>query len=212
MFKISKKVVTLVSIALTIVLVFLMVWLNIRDTGSTVKVFMLEGLITDSSSATGITPKLARGYLDSTQDVGAIVVRINSPGGSVTASQEILDQLDRFKDKTGIPIIVSLGESATSGGYYIALGGDRIIANPGTLTGSIGVISQFICLEGLLEKLGLEREIVKSGKYKDIGVLPLTEDQLSIMQKLSDTVYNQFVTEVATRRNFSYKLIVNGIT
>jgi len=92
------------------------------------------------------------------------------------------------------------------------LGGDRIVANPGTLTGSIGVISEFIYIEGLLEKIGLERGIVKSGKYKDLGVCPLTEEQLSIMQKLSDTIYNQFVTEVANRRNLDLDYVISLAT
>ena len=93
-----------------------------------------------------------------------------------------------------------MGDVAASGGYYISAYADKIVANPSTLTGSIGVISQFIYIEGLLEKLGLELETIKTGKHKDMGIWPLTEEQRQIMQDITDELYEQFVAAVAEGR------------
>jgi len=94
-----------------------------------------------------------------------------------------------------------MGDIAASGGYYISAYADKIVANPSTLTGSIGVISQFIYIEGLLEKLGLELETIKTGKHKDMGIWPLTGEQRRIMQDITDDLYEQFVAAVAEGRN-----------
>ncbi len=93
-----------------------------------------------------------------------------------------------------------MGDVAASGGYYISAYADRLVANPSTLTGSIGVISHFIYIEGLLEKLGLELETIKTGKHKDMGIWPLTEEQRQIMQDITDDLYEQFVAAVAEGR------------
>ena len=100
-------------------------------------------------------------------NVKAIVLRINSPGGAVVPSQEIYDKVMRLKKSK--KVVVSMGSVAASGGYYIACAADRIIANPGTITGSIGVIAQFSQIEDLLEKIGLKATVVKTGRYKDVG-------------------------------------------
>ena len=173
-----------------------------------VAVIRLNGIIAGSGQqgllmSGGISPKLVRGYLkkaESDSGVKAVVLRINSPGGSAAASQEIASDIHRFKNETGKPIVVSMGDIAASGGYYISAYADKIVANPSTLTGSIGVISQFIYVEGLLEKLGLELETVKSGRHKDMGIWPLTDEQRKIMQDISDDLYEQFVTAVAQGR------------
>jgi len=96
--------------------------------------------------------------------------------------------------------VISMGDVAASGGYYISVYADRIVASPGTLTGSIGVISQFIYIEGLLEKLGLELETIKAGEHKDMGIRPLTEEERQIMQDITDDLYEQFVAAVAEGR------------
>lgn len=159
-----------------------------------------QGLLTTG----GISPDLVRGYLKKAESDGgvkAVVLRIDSPGGSAAASQEIASEIRRFKDDTGKPVVVSMGDVAASGGYYISVYADKIVANPGTLTGSIGVISQFIYIEGLLEKLGLEMEIIKTGEHKDMGIRPLTDEERQIMQDITDDLYEQFVVAVAEGRS-----------
>ena len=128
------------------------------------------------------------------QAVKAIVLRINSPGGSVAPVQEIYSELKKL-DK---PIVASMSSTAASGGYYIAAIADEILANPGTLTGSIGVIMQFTKLKGLYEKIGLEQQVVKSGKFKDTGspLRDLTDEERELLQATLDNVHNQFIDAV----------------
>ena len=176
-----------------------------------VAVIPLSGTIAGASqqgllTAGGISPDLVRGYLkraESDGGVKAVVLRIDSPGGSAAASQEIASAVRRFKEDTGKPVVVSMGDVAASGGYYISVYADKIVANPGTLTGSIGVISQFIYIEGLLEKLGLEMETIKAGEHKDMGIRPLTDEERQIMQDITQDLYQQFVVAVADGRRLS---------
>jgi len=173
-----------------------------------VAVIRLSGPIADSSqqgllTAGGINPKLVRNYLrkaESDGGVKAVVLRIDSPGGSAAASQEIAWEIRRFRENTGKPVVISMGDVAASGGYYISAYADKIVANPGSLTGSVGVITHFVYIEGLLDKLGLELETVKSGEHKDMGIRPLTEEQRQIMQDITDSLYEQFVAAVAEGR------------
>jgi protease-4 len=161
-----------------------------------------QGLLTSG----GITPRLVRNYLREAEADGfvkAVVLRIESPGGSAAAAQEIAAEIRRFREDTGKPVVVSMGDVAASGGYYISVYADRIVANPATLTGSIGVISQLIYIEGLLEKLGLEMETIKAGEHKDMGTRPLTDEERQIMQAITDDLYEQFVSAVAEGRNLS---------
>jgi len=158
-----------------------------------------QGLLTTG----GISPKLVRDYLKKAEGDGgvkAVVLRVDSPGGSAAASQEIASEIRRFKEDTGKPVVVSMGDIAASGGYYISVYADRIVANPGTLTGSIGVISHFIYIEGLLEKLGLEMETIKAGEHKDMGIRPLTDRERQIIQDITYDLYEQFVVAVAHGR------------
>lgn len=132
--------------------------------------------------------------------VKAIVLRVNSPGGGVSPSQEIHDEV---KAAAAVkPVVVSMGSVAASGGYYIAAPAQRILANPGTITGSIGVIMQFTNVEELLGKVGLKSQVVKSGKHKDIGspVRPMSSADRQILQSLIDDVYTQFIQAVAEAR------------
>jgi len=173
-----------------------------------VAVIRLSGVIADSSqqgllTSGGISPKLVREYLimaERDSGVKAVVLRIDSPGGSAAASQEIASSIRHFKEDTGKPVVISMGDIAASGGYYISAYADTIVANPGTLIGSIGVISQFIYIQGLLDKLGLELETIKTGKHKGMGIWPLTEEQRQIMQDITDELYEQFVAAVAEGR------------
>ncbi len=140
--------------------------------------------------------------LSENDDVKAIVLRINSPGGTVAAVQEIQTEILRCKSK-GKKIIVSMGDVAASGGYYLASGGDRVFADSGTITGSIGVILEFGNVEGLMQKLGVKLEVIKSGAHKDIGspARALTAEERQLLQASIDDAYGQFVDAVSQGRH-----------
>ena len=143
--------------------------------------------------------------LDRYQDdssVKALVLRVDSPGGGVAASQEIYEKLLKFKE-SGKTVVVSMGAIAASGGYYIACAGDTIIANPGTLTGSIGVIFSFPTFEKLMNTIGIELEVFKAGKLKDVGNYSreVTPEERKMLQAAIDDTYDQFVTVVSDARN-----------
>ncbi len=132
--------------------------------------------------------------------VKAIVLRVDSPGGTVGASQEIFEEVKRTNREK--PVVASLGSVAASGGYYAALGAEKIISNPGTITGSVGVIIKFVNLEDLFAKIGYRSQVIKSGKLKDIGSpsRPLTEEERALLQSLIDNVHEQFIHAVAESR------------
>jgi protease-4 len=133
--------------------------------------------------------------------VKAIVLRVDSPGGAVVPSQEIYEEIKRtIKVK---PVVVSMGAIAASGGYYISCPATKIIANPGTITGSIGVLIEIPNIKGLLDKIGVKAEVIKSGKYKDITSPlkpPLQSDEKEVLQRLIDDVHEQFVNAVSEGR------------
>ena len=133
--------------------------------------------------------------------VKAVVLRINSPGGVVAPTQELHDAVMRLR-QAGKPVVASLGSVAASGGYYVAVACDQIYANPGTLTGSIGVIMQLANFEQLLKKVGVDYVVVKAGQFKDIGNLAraMTPDERRVMQALLDDVHGQFISAVAAGR------------
>lgn len=169
---------------------------------SLVGVVEVEGVIVDSKK---IIEQLDAFHENSS--VKAIVLRVDSPGGGVGPSQEIHDEVKRIDiDK---PVVVSMGSVAASGGYYIAAPARVIFANPGTITGSIGVIMEFANFQELLDKIGLHSEVVKSGKHKDIGspVRPMTEEDRALLQSLIDDVHNQFVDSIAAGRQLDVKKV-----
>jgi len=133
-------------------------------------------------------------------NIKSIVLRIESPGGAVGAAQEIYQEVMRTNQVK--PVIASMGSMGASGGYYAALGAENIIANPGTMTGSIGVIVKFPNLEGLFKKIGYKSEVIKSGPLKDVGAgdRPMSEEERKLMQDLIDNVYGQFVRDIASAR------------
>jgi len=137
-------------------------------------------------------------------DLKGILVRIDSPGGGVAASQEIYEELRRIRDK-GMPIVVSMGSVAASGGYYIACAADSIVANPGTTTGSIGVIAEFPVVADLITRWGIQFEVVKSGPFKDSGspYRKVRPDEREWIQDWVDDTFDQFVNVVATERDLS---------
>ena len=175
-----------------------------------VAVISLSGTITagGSSFLVGqvITADLVREQLDRAEKdtaVKAIVLRVESPGGLVAPCQEILEELEKVQQTK--PIVVSMGSMAASGGYYISCEANKIVALPGTLTGSIGVISQIPNVKGLYEKLGIEMQTFKGGKYKDMysGFRELTPEEKEIMQQMTDEYYEQFIEVVAEGRGLS---------
>lgn len=131
----------------------------------------------------------------------ALLLRIDSPGGTVGDSQEIYSALKHLQDT--VKIVASFGNISASGGVYIGMGAPHIVTNPGTITGSIGVILRGNNLERLLDKLGVSFKVVKSGPYKDILAFDreLTQSEQTILQELIDISYGQFVSTVATARN-----------
>ncbi|MBU1403848.1 MAG: signal peptide peptidase SppA [Proteobacteria bacterium] len=133
--------------------------------------------------------------------IKGIVLRIDSPGGAVGASQEIYDEVRRTSKVK--PVVASMGSVAASGGLYVSLGAGKIVANPGTLTGSMGVILKFANLEGLFDKIGYKNEVVKSGRLKDIGSpsRPMTEEERQMLQGMIDNVQEQFVLAVSESRS-----------
>ncbi len=140
--------------------------------------------------------------------IPALVVRIDSPGGTVGDSQEIYQALKRLQEK-GTKILASFGNISASGGIYIAMGAEKILSNPGTITGSIGVIIRGNNLERLLEKVGVSFKVIKSGPYKDILAFDreLTEAERTILQELIDNTYSQFVQTVAAARNLTVNTV-----
>ena len=134
--------------------------------------------------------------------IKAIVIRIDSPGGGVVASQEIYNAIKSARHE-GKKVVASMGTVAASGGYYVAAAADRIVANPGTLTGSIGVKMEFASIEKLLEKIGVKGMVVKAGEYKDVGspFRDMTEPEKKILQDVIDDVHSQFIKAVAEGRN-----------
>ncbi|MEE8109473.1 MAG: signal peptide peptidase SppA [bacterium] len=134
--------------------------------------------------------------------VRSLVVLVNSPGGGVAASQEIYHALLRFRERDKA-VVTSMEGVAASGGYYVALASNKIFANAGTITGSIGVILQVGNVEGLLKKVGLKFEVIKSGKHKDIGspLRPMTPEDRAVVRQLIEDAYNQFVRAVSEGRD-----------
>ena len=143
--------------------------------------------------------------------VKALIIRINSPGGTPSSVQEICYQLEKFKEKDkNRKIVISVKEMAASGGYYIAAYGDKIVANPASILGSIGVIMTMPNFTGLFEKLGIRYNVVKSGKYKDIGNIArdMEEEEKELLQSSVDDIYLQFVEAVSAGRNLSKEKVV----
>lgn len=136
------------------------------------------------------------------ETIKAVVLRINSPGGSIGAVQEIYEEVNRLKEK-GKKVVVSMGDVGASGAYYIACAADKIVANAGTVTGSIGVLMSLGNMEELFRKIGIKVEVIKRGKHKDIGSLSreMTQEERKLLQGLIDDAYDQFLQAVIEGRN-----------
>ncbi len=158
----------------------------------------VEGVILDAQQTVDEIKKFG-----DASSVKAIVLRIDSPGGGVVPSQEIHDAVRRVRTKNNKAVIASMGSVAASGGYYIAAATDRILANPGTLTGSIGVIMETANLEGLLKKIGVESVVIKAGQHKDLGspFRQMSDEERRLLQAVMDDVHQQFIEAVAEGRS-----------
>ena len=163
-----------------------------------VALIRIEGVILDAQATISELKHYSENPL-----VKAIVLRIDSPGGGVVPSQEIHDAVKRVKNKSNKAVIASMGTVAASGGYYIAAATDRIIANPGTLTGSIGVIMEMANFEGLMKKVGVEGVVIKSGRFKDVGspLRKMSDEERKLLQSVMDDVHHQFIQAVADGRS-----------
>lgn len=141
--------------------------------------------------------------------IRGVVIYLNTPGGAVVPCQEIVDEIDRLQDE-GKTIVASLGTIAASGGYYIASTTDRIVANPGTITGSIGVIMQLPSVEELTKKIGIKMRVIKSKKYKDIAspFRKMEKDERELLQDVVSDVYDQFVDEVVKSRGIERDSVI----
>ncbi len=171
--------------------------------GDKIAIVEVRGVISQSS---GVIEHLQQYAED--EGIKAIILRIDSPGGGVGPAQEIYREVIKIKAKK--KVITSMGSVAASGGYYIASASDRIVANPGTITGSIGVIMQFSNLEDLLKKIGIKGVVLKSGEHKDIGspFREMTPEEKSIMQEVLDNVHQQFIQAVADGRKLDRAKVV----
>jgi len=162
----------------------------------------IEGVITESES---VLSQLAEFKKD--DGIKAIVLRVNSPGGGVGPSQEIYREIRKTIEKK--KVVASMGGVAASGGYYVSSAANKIVANPGTLTGSIGVLIEFVRLQELMEKIGVDMEVLKSGEFKDIGSphRKLTERDKEMIQKIVSDIQSQFVEAVAKGRDLSVERV-----
>ncbi len=179
---------------------------KLRETGDAVYVIDIYGPIRSAraGSRRAASPeRIVKRLRDATlrDDVKAIVLRIDSPGGTVAATQEIFDEVMNAR-KAGKIVVASMGDIAASGGYYIAAGADKIVANPGTLTGSVGVIFELMQAQELFKKIGVKIETVKSGKYKDTGSLTreITPEERALLQGIINDAYDQFVSAIVRGR------------
>lgn len=172
-------------------------------TRNKVGIIELKGLIISSEETIADLTKFREDV-----NIKAIVVRIDSPGGTVGSSQEIYDEI-KATDKVK-PVVASMASVAASGGYYVALGARQIMANPGTLTGSIGVILKFANMEEIFDKIGYKSEVIKSGKLKDIGSASrdMTQEERDLLQSLIDNVHSQFITAVSHGRRLPMEDVV----
>jgi protease-4 len=190
--------------------------MSFRDFGKGIEIVRIEGPIemSDGSKTFGIpqgTESIIKqlSNIENNSDIKGVVLRINSPGGTVAATQEIYEKIWKLRKKN-IIIVASMGDVAASGGYYVASACNYIMANYGTITGSIGVIAYSPNLKRLFDKLGIEMNVIKSGKYKDIlsSHRDITQAERTLIQEMIDQTYNKFIKDIALGRNMNQEDIL----
>lgn len=193
---------SLIVVILIAILSYALTFTQKITTGEKVGLIRIEGVILDS---THIIDEIKKYSEDSS--IKAVVLRVNSPGGAVAPAQEIYKEIIKLKKLK--KVVVSLGALAASGGYYVACPADKIVANPGTLTGSIGVIMEIPNFEGLLKKIGVETQVIKSGKHKDIAspFKSMSPEERKILQSVLDDVHEQFISAVSDSRGIEFEEI-----
>jgi len=191
----SCLVITGLLVLLLLISLFITLFQKNIPLGSKLALVRIEGPIIDSQDAIDEIKEYTKD-----KSIKAIILRVDSPGGAVAPSQEIYEEVKKAVAKK--PVIVSMGSVAASGGYYIASPATRIVANPGTLTGSIGVIMELPNIEGLMSKIGIKTEVIKSGKHKDIASAFRTmgKEEREILQGVMDNVHEQFMKAVSEGR------------
>jgi len=193
----KKTCLVITGLLVLLVVVSLLVTLFQKNIplGSKLALVRIEGPIIDSKDTVDEIKEYAKD-----NSIKAIVLRVDSPGGAVAPSQEIYEEVKKAAAKK--KVVVSMGSLAASGGYYISAPATKIIANPGTLTGSIGVIMEVPNVEGLMNKIGIKTEVIKSGKHKDIASAfrTMKKEEREILQGVMDNVHEQFIKAVAEGR------------
>ncbi len=188
-------IITGLLVLLVVVSLFITFFQMNLPLGSKLALIRIEGPILDSKD----TVDEIKEYVKD-NSIKAIVLRVDSPGGAVAPSQEIYEEVKKAVAKK--QVVVSMGSLAASGGYYISAPATKIIANPGTLTGSIGVIMEVPNVEGLMNKIGIKTEVIKSGKHKDIASAfrSMGKEERKLLQGVMDNVHEQFIKAVAEGR------------
>jgi len=185
-----------------LIVIFLTVIKSFIPLGEKVAVVEIKGLITESRS---VVDRIIKFKKDKT--VKAIVLRIETPGGAVGPSQEIYQEVRKAGQVK--KVVASMGAVAASGGYYVSSAAHKIFANPGTITGSIGVVAEFSNIEEILKKVGLKTVTIKSGDFKDIGspLREMTPEEHQLIKGLIDSVHKQFIRAVAEGRNLPIEAV-----
>ena len=187
----------------------LSIWWTVGNTsflaGGRVAVVPLRGVIEDEAAFT----KALDGFRED-PGVRAFVIEIESPGGTVGASQSIFEAIRELRDEDDRPVLAWMGDVGASGGYYAAVGADSVYALPGTMTGSIGVIMEFPNAEELFRKVGVGWDVVASGEHKDLGGLarPLSPEGRDILEDVVGDVHEQFVEVVSENRNLDRETVL----
>ena len=191
-----RKLVFLLVLLLIIALVMLGAIVSRIPVGDRVAIISIKGVIVNPIP---VVRKIER--LRKDRSVKALVIRVDSPGGSVGASQEIYRAIERFRAE-GKPVVVSMGNIAASGGYYVSAPADYIFANPGTITGSIGVIIQHVAYRELMDKIGVKATTIKTGKFKDTlnPFRELTPEEREYLKETIDEAYEQFLEAILKYR------------
>ncbi len=199
---IGRKILLVVCIVIAVIFFAIMLSGIFGDSGSKIGVVEVEGTITDMKD---VMADIVR--LKEDDSVKGVIVRINSPGGAVGPTQEAATELKKLRERK--KVYVSMGSVCASGGYYIAAVGERLYANPSTITGSIGVIMQQTVVEDLMKKIGVQANTIKAGSMKDVGnpFRRMTDAERKYLQDIIDSIHGQFIKDVASGRKMKIEKV-----